>query len=469
VQLLYPLGLLALASLMVPLLIHLWNVKQGKTLKIGSIALLGESSKVNSKSFRITDWLLLLIRCLLLTVLTVILCYPYLLSKKNGSEERGWIMIPAARLKQVYTANKTTMDSLLTKEYKIHDFGFGFKELDLADTIKSFPADTPLIGSISLLKQLNSILGNGFQVVLYADKKLQDIDQTLPPLNFNLRWNAPGIDDTPKTAAINYGDRMYSAKLSPFYTNFKWLKNGDNTGVIRVAIFQESNAADSRYVASAVQSIASYRELRADIKYVTNATQLNDADLIFWLSPKKLSDEVLSGFKKQAKIYLYAPGKAIELNSFVNLKNGSQTPGDPSLSKRIVVKDYQGAIIWSDYQGTPLLTKEIKEGRDLYQLYTRFNPNWTSLVWQDQFVKSLIPIVSPEVSAYSDFGYVSVPQDQRVTDIKISNTRKKAGNESGRQTINKEPLNNLFWMIGFSLFCLERFISLVKRRRLTNG
>ena len=75
-QLLYPIGLLALAGLIIPVIIHLWSVKTGKTLKIGSINLLGESANATSKSLKITDWLLFVLRCLLLIIIGLMLAQP---------------------------------------------------------------------------------------------------------------------------------------------------------------------------------------------------------------------------------------------------------------------------------------------------------------------------------------------------------------------------------------------------------
>ncbi|MEJ7558875.1 MAG: BatA domain-containing protein [Pedobacter sp.] len=466
-QLLSPLGLLALVSLVVPLLIHLWNVKEGKKLRIGSIALLGESSKLSSNSFRIKDWLLFVIRCLLLIMLTLTICDPYFSAKKDGPKEKGWVMIAAPRLKQVYTTNRKTIDSLLNKGYKIHNFGFGFDELSVEDTVKLFKPDTPLIQPISLVKQLNSILGNGFPVVLYAEKTVQTINEPLPPLRISLIWNSSATADQSKTTTIKYGERMYSAKLSPFYISFQRLP-GVDTGVTHVSIFQESNSLDSKYLASAVQSIASYRGFKVELKYVRNVSRLSDADLIFWLSPENLSDKIIGSFKKQARIFAYATGKVASLNSFISLQDGSQVNDDPSLHKRIVGNNYLGATIWSDYQGTPLLTKESKGGHDLYKLYTRFDRSWTSLVWQDQLVRSLIPIVSPEVSAYQNFGYVNVSGDPRILEIKIPEPGNEYSKKSDTQILIKERLSFPFWFFAFLLFCLERYLSLIKRREATN-
>lgn len=120
-QFLYPIGLVALAGLIIPLLIHLWNVKQGKTVKIGSIALLGESSRASSKSFRINDWLLLVLRCLLLALLAFLLAQPYLKKNISGNSKNGWILADKATFPQVFKTHKKTIDSLLKKGYEIHD------------------------------------------------------------------------------------------------------------------------------------------------------------------------------------------------------------------------------------------------------------------------------------------------------------------------------------------------------------
>jgi UDP-N-acetylglucosamine:LPS N-acetylglucosamine transferase len=57
----------ALAALSIPVIIHLWNIRPGKTLKVGSISLITEASKSTKRSFKLLDILLLIIRCLLLS------------------------------------------------------------------------------------------------------------------------------------------------------------------------------------------------------------------------------------------------------------------------------------------------------------------------------------------------------------------------------------------------------------------
>lgn len=66
-------GLLGLA---VPLAIHLWNKKEGRTIKIGSVQLLTQANPKQASSLQLNEWFLLLLRVLLLTILVFILASP---------------------------------------------------------------------------------------------------------------------------------------------------------------------------------------------------------------------------------------------------------------------------------------------------------------------------------------------------------------------------------------------------------
>ena len=68
-QLLQPIWLAAMAGIAIPVIVHLWNLRRGKVLKIGSVALLTEASRRLAWSRRITQWWLLVVRCLLLAAL----------------------------------------------------------------------------------------------------------------------------------------------------------------------------------------------------------------------------------------------------------------------------------------------------------------------------------------------------------------------------------------------------------------
>jgi hypothetical protein len=71
-----PIYLWGLVGLLVPLAIHLWSKKEAKTIKVGSIALLEESSSSQSRSIRINELALLLIRMMLVSTLVLLMAGP---------------------------------------------------------------------------------------------------------------------------------------------------------------------------------------------------------------------------------------------------------------------------------------------------------------------------------------------------------------------------------------------------------
>jgi len=66
----------AAAGIIIPGIIHFWNRKQSKILKIGSISLLTQSYKQQAKSLQLQQRLLLLLRCLLILLIALLLSHP---------------------------------------------------------------------------------------------------------------------------------------------------------------------------------------------------------------------------------------------------------------------------------------------------------------------------------------------------------------------------------------------------------
>ncbi|RIV71373.1 hypothetical protein D2U88_08270 [Flagellimonas aequoris] len=72
----HPTYLWALLGLLVPLAIHLWSKKEAKTIKIGSVQLLDESNSRQSSSIQLNEWLLLLLRMLILALVLLLMAGP---------------------------------------------------------------------------------------------------------------------------------------------------------------------------------------------------------------------------------------------------------------------------------------------------------------------------------------------------------------------------------------------------------
>jgi Aerotolerance regulator N-terminal len=445
---LYSIGLFALAGIMVPLIIHLWNVKQGKTIKIGSIALLGESSGASSKSFKINDWVLFVLRCLLLMLLAFFLAQPYLKKTVSGRNKNGWILVEQNNFPRVFKTHRKTVDSLLKKGYEIHDFNVSFKPLSLKDTALNEPKQASTLSYTALFSAANQFVPPGAKVYFFADHRLNRFGNELPAVNYKLNRVPLKQSDTLSNWIATYAGKKYEAKSNPSNTSYKALNSSDE-GPIRVAIHESPGTTDRKYLIAALKAIESFTKR----KIIINAPA-EKASIGFWLSDNPVSADFRSSIASDGTLFQYEKGKLVTSASFINL-DGRQI----KLSKRIE-SDHQAEKIWTDGFGNAILTKEKTNNLNIFHFYNRFNPQWNELVWDGWFVKALMPIVIQDKNS-NDFGFEEHPADQRV--LSQNGLIEQNKKEIEAKTIKNEPLGNLFWVAAFLMFAGERILSFRKK------
>src|ERR1700743_2208900 len=112
-QLLETIWLAAMSGILVPVLVHLWNDRRGKVLRIGSVALLAGASKRMAWRRRISEWWLLVMRGLLLMALALLLAGPYWQRSPGG---KGWVLTGSAAVGPY----RGMIDSLVAAGYEQH-------------------------------------------------------------------------------------------------------------------------------------------------------------------------------------------------------------------------------------------------------------------------------------------------------------------------------------------------------------
>jgi Aerotolerance regulator N-terminal len=126
-RLLEPIGLVAMAGIVIPVVVHLWNDRRGRVLRIGSVALLEGASNRMAWRRRITQWWLLLLRCLILLALAFLLAGPYWQRQARG---KGWVLSDGGGPYQAM------IDSLVKAGYERHvlndtlNYWAGFRAAD---------------------------------------------------------------------------------------------------------------------------------------------------------------------------------------------------------------------------------------------------------------------------------------------------------------------------------------------------
>jgi hypothetical protein len=476
-QLLYPIGLLAAIGIILPILIHLWNIKSGKTLKIGSIAFLGVPSNQRSRSFKITDWPLLLLRCLLIGLLAFLLAKPAYHKKLAATDQGGWILVEKTNFNKLWKTKRKQLDSLLVKGYEIHDFDVNFAKLELKDTLVKYSrsAARPL-SYYSLLKQLDS-QQQGRKMYVYTENRLSRFEGKQPVVHLDLNWNFLNSDSTQsswvaeayETDKQTYRQTIAHSTSTGTYFSTVQLSLKDITGLrlnkssIMVQIYQQQAAVDAGFVKAAVLALKQYTSRKIDVQDISSPKQISkNAKLVFWLSDQQPSAAEIKNLAAGATLFQYAGGKLQEVNSTIQDQKGVALE-HAELYKRTAFTAQPDQKIWLDAAGNPVLSLASEPGIKRYKFYSRFTPDWNNLVWTNGMVLFLTPIIFPQAAVEPAF-----KQDQRSLTaaqvLKPLGTQSKVKAEHSRYV--QQSLSPWFWWLAFILLFLERWFSYRKNIRV---
>ena len=497
-QLINPLWLFAIGGISIPLIIHLWNIKKGKTLKIGSISLLGESSRQSARSLKLIDLLLLFLRCLLLIVLALILAGPLWNSKINTSSTKGWILMEKQNLNETSNHFKKEIDSLSKLGYEFHFFEPGFQYAKLEDALnqnKSEIGSEQLLPYWSLIKLLEDEVPGNTQVFLFTPNLLNRLGTERPLVTHPIHWKTYTPSDSTATwienAWFNESDsvNVTIAASSPNKTTFKTIaidpasnnspfefdiqnakaslkfkdkKQSDSlpvtidTATIRIAIYTDKFKNDANYLKAAVTAIKKYTGRKIKLTEYSTINIPSDQNIIFWLSETVIP----LGIVPLNLFFKYEKGNIEVINSKLNLSPPMNSIGkeDIKLFKRNAYPGNSagGLSVWEDGFGNPVLNLKMENKLPVFHFYSRFNPDWNELVWSNDFPKALIPIILSDQQASEIH-----PSDKRIVrqDQIAPNFIKESDTYAVKNQERKKSLENQFWLALISIFVLERYLT----------
>jgi hypothetical protein len=497
-QLINPLWLFAIGGISIPLIIHLWNIKKGKTLKIGSISLLAESSRQSARSLKLIDLLLLFLRCLLLIILALILAGPEWISKLNTSVNKGWILMEKQNLTETSSQFKAEIDSLSNLGYEFHYFEPGFQSAKLQDVLIENKSELGLAQQLpywSLIKLLEDEIPENTKAFLFTPNLLNRLGTERPLVSHAILWKTYTPSDSTATwienAWFNQSDNVNVtiANSSPDKTTFKTvtidpasnnspfeldIQNGKaslkfkdkqqedslpfsiDTSTIRIAIYTDKFKNDAGYLKAAISAIKKYTGRKIMLSEYSTINIPSGQNIIFWLSESAIP----SGIVPLNLFFKYEKGEIEEINSKLNLLRSMSSieKEDIELFKRNVYPEHSisGFPVWEDGFGKPLLDLQIENKISIFHFYSRFNPDWNELVWIDDFPKALIPIIIPEQHASEIH-----PSDKRIVrQAQIDPDFLKGSDESsGKNPESQKSLKDPFWLALILIVVLERYLT----------
>jgi len=487
-QLLNPIWLLGIGGIVVPLIIHLWNVKTGKTLKVGSIALMGESSRQNSRSLKLNDLLLLFLRCLLIILLSVLLAEPVWRSMQMPNENRAWILVEKDAFSETYSNYKKEIDSLLNAGNELHLFQPQFEKVDFDEMMQ----DTVLAETLSkssywiLIRLLEQQIPQGSKAFIFTGDRLNRFHGFRPAVNTAINWQTYTSSDSVskwidqaylsssgdiravisqsnpkrtlrKIVTINPGTVNSGIKASIWNGKpFLQLNNqglAADTTTLTIGINSEGFPKHAEYLIAAINAIQKYTSRK--IKLVKPSA---DPDILFWLSPKNIPVNIAKNMKPGSKLFQYAKGKVNSQNTWIEVSDGQTSLQSEhiALYKRITFPAINnGFAIWEDGFGQPVLHLDQENERLVYTYYSRLDPEWTDLVWSPEFVKMLMPLLIPEVHSSQHKEW-----DKRSIDpIQIPPNSDFRPQSSELLIVKEDNLKIYFWFLLMIVFITERFIS----------
>jgi len=178
-----PTYLWALLGLAIPIAIHLWSKKEGKTIKVGSIKLLQSADSKQSSSIQINEYILLALRLLLITILVLIIATPQL-RKSVVTQPLTYIIEPELL---DHTALEPLLDSLqdLAPLRVLHD---GFPE------VKEFTNHRTIIPDYwELVRQFQDLPADS--IVVFTRGLKRGIKGKRPKTHKKIAWVILDIED----------------------------------------------------------------------------------------------------------------------------------------------------------------------------------------------------------------------------------------------------------------------------------
>jgi len=440
-QLLQPSWLFALAGISVPVIIHFWNQRPGRILKVGSISLVPEEAKEYRRSLQLSDLLLLLLRCLLIATLAVVLANPNWKKPFNASKQKGWILISKKNLKETYSHFKPQIDSLYKSGFEFHYFNEGFAKEKLEDALaKKEDSAISLPSYWKLAESLDATIPSPIPVDIFTDNYLEHFSGNRPTLSFQPNW----FTYTPPDVAA------------------QTIAENKDTTTLNISIFTDKYNNDARYIKAAVDAIQSFSKRNIHSAVISNGKQISSKqDWIFWLSDLPFDENT-----DAKNIFYYNSGKQQNISSVINTGENVRQPA--LLYKSITNTDSlknEGKKIWEDGFGNPVLICTNRNTKNYYSFLTHFDPSWNELVWSDNFPAIIYNLLFRQTGAS-----LSKDNDRLIDPKQLMPSYKPVTEmDANTQSFKRIDISGFFWLLVLALFFAERHVSFYNTKLKTNG
>ncbi|WP_299456900.1 BatA domain-containing protein [uncultured Microscilla sp.] len=188
-----PIYFWALLGLLVPLIIHLWSRKSGKTIKVGSVQWMIAAENTRLSSIRFNEAGLYLLRSgLVLVVVFILLDVSQQQPKKAARLPTQWLLTEEAMLS--HPTARLAIDSLQQKGYAIHLLQPGMPEVlptqltAIKTSLSTNSAKASNVDYWSFLRELDTQPAAPEQVWILAPNAARNFTGNRPQLSLKVQW-----------------------------------------------------------------------------------------------------------------------------------------------------------------------------------------------------------------------------------------------------------------------------------------
>lgn len=494
IEFLYPLGLLAALGIGIPIAIHLWQVKKQRILRVGNIKVFARAKRQRIQKLRIKNWPLLVIRCLIVLILAALLAGPRFI-RDAKQQARGWVLLGAEHGALLAPTQRTLMDSLLDNGYALHAFEPGFRPLSLQGKDDTVAA---VSNQFALVHQLNGQLPAGFPTVIFSKPEISQLAGDPPATPLALSWYALRGDTASAVRFISRAWKTSGDSVAVMAgtsraggTRFdRMIINGDGQAegiTFRIADGQAQvkfpeqpewvavsdtpytvqfaagdHTSDLAYVKAVFMAFAQQTGIPVAIGDYDPSVP---CDILFDFSGSGLADTA----RNPKTILRYATGEVEQQQNNHLVHWGTATNGNrPKISQLIIAERDTGQVVWADAYGRPVLTRNYRENGWRYRFYSRFNPQWTDLVWSAAMVNNLLPLLlSPQTPLWTQSFSRPAADREALPGPLLLPTRAGAPGSTAREQ-QPDATRLLTWM-ALLTFALERILTHRQRKNQTDG
>ncbi|MHA6246301.1 BatA domain-containing protein [Pontibacter sp. CAU 1760] len=490
-----PYWLFSAFALLIPIAIHLWNKRQGKTVKVGSLRWLEASASKRWSSIKLNNVWLLLLRCLILLLLAVALAQPVIMQQPQAPDARKAIYIGPELLYTAATRSQlaSTIDTLLQRGFQLYTYTPAFTEItpEQWHQLNTTATDSSTAGSANYWALLPTLAERHPQpqdsVWLFTSDQQRYFAGSRPAtIPENIRWLPLAIEATstwlqaavhtsPDSLLLVFGNSTrngttYSRHVIPVTAKSITVNNQQlplqhlsdtlqavlpdkSSSPVRVQAkpLQVALLADAaqqpelRYLQAALRAISSYTRL--PIHTITAPDTASD--WVFWLRKEKVPQHLQQRVATRG-LRLWVQPAANPTRSHTRL--ASATEVIPVHQTSAIASDEAQHPVWTAANGEALLTVQPLGKGQLYRFRSGFAPDWSGLGQSSQLPDLLLPLLFPQPSAGA--------HDMRALDeTQLIPSRKAALTQ---QTLSDRQRRSLLpWVVlaAFLLFLMERVIA----------